>query len=103
MALSKQVRILLNQIYRKNFGYKRAGIWLSHFIQTNMIEHSLLEEKELTEKNQKLMETLDKMNKTYGKNTIKLGSEGKESFKMNRAHLSNRYTTDWDELLTVKA
>lgn len=54
-------------------------------------------------KHARLMEALDRVNKVYGRGSIVIAAQGTEPFRMNREHLSPRYTTDWRELLTVKA
>ena len=54
-------------------------------------------------KHARLMEALDRVNKVYGRGSIVIAAQGTEPFRMNREHLSPRYTTDWGELLTVKA
>ena len=100
--LVRQARTLLRRIYRKQYGYKRAGIWLSHFIQEKEYHNNLFDSLETDDRDKKLMSILDDVNKTFGRSTLKLGSEGLTPFKMNREHLSPRYTTDWEELLTVK-
>lgn len=49
------------------------------------------------------MEVMDQVNRHYGQRTLKTAAEGQKPFKMNREHVSRRYTTEWSELLTVKA
>ena len=48
------------------------------------------------------MKVLDTVNKSYGKGKVVVAAQGTEPFRMNREHLSPRYTTDWNELLVVK-
>lgn len=48
----------------------------------------------------KLMAVLDAINQRYGRQTLKLGSEGfKAPWKMKQNFKSPRYTTHWDELI----
>ena len=69
-------------------------------------EHETQEEEEviceLPHLDARLMETLDSVNKLHGKGTLIVAAQGTEPFHMNREHLSSRYTTNWDELLTIK-
>lgn len=53
-------------------------------------------------KQSRLMKVLDTVNKSCGRGTLVVASQGTEPFRMNREHLSPRYTTDWEELLVVK-
>ena len=55
------------------------------------------------EKHARLMKVLDAVNKSCGKGRLVVAAQGTEPFRMNREHLSPRYTTDWRELLVVKA
>ena len=55
------------------------------------------------EKHARLMAVLDSVNKVCGRGTLVVAAQGTEPFRMNREHLSPRYTTDWKELLVVKA
>jgi DNA polymerase V len=48
------------------------------------------------------MTTLDKLNRKFGKGTIKLASEGtKRSWVMRRDLKSPNYTTEWKDLPTT--
>lgn len=50
-----------------------------------------------------LMKTVDRINTAWGSNTVKYGTSGLEQpWRMRRAKLSPRYTTNWDEMLVVK-
>ena len=50
------------------------------------------------------MKILDKINSNYGKNTISFASNLSKQKKwiMHREYLSNEYTTNWEQLLTIK-
>lgn len=48
------------------------------------------------------MNALDDLNAHYGKHKVSIAAEGFEQFKMNRNHLSKKFTTDWDEIIKVK-
>ena len=49
------------------------------------------------------MKVLDTVNRECGRGKLVVAAQGTEPFRMNREHLSRRYTTDWRELLVVKA
>ena len=54
-------------------------------------------------RHEKLMEAVDRINLTWGSETIRSGASGYERlWRMKRASLSNRFTTSWDEVLTVR-
>ena len=98
----KSARKALYQIYCHGYGYKKAGVILSDITPASEIQRSLFSPVD-HDKQARLMETVDRMNRTFGKGKIIVAAQGTEPFRMNREHLSPRYTTDWEELLVVKA
>ncbi len=95
-------RAALRQIYRPGFGYKRAGVILSGIEAEAEMQASLFPPAD-REKQARLMEAFDRLNRTFGRGSIRTAAEGAEPFRMNRDHLSRRYTTDWNELPVVRA
>ena len=56
------------------------------------------------ERSAKLMGALDAINGRFGRGTLRPGAVSQSpKWGMRRGQLSPRYTTDWRELLTVKA
>ncbi len=55
------------------------------------------------ERQMRLMQALDAVNRTYGRGKVRTAAEGTQPFRMQSAYLSRRYTTEWDELLVVQA
>ena len=51
-----------------------------------------------------LMESLDTVNHRYGRGTVKFGIEGfgRGVWALKQDHKSPAYTTEWDEVATVK-
>lgn len=95
--------IALKTLYRKGYAYKKAGVILSEISPNTAVQKSLFEEPKDDTKKSRLMKTIDEINKLQGRNTLLLAAQGLEGIKMQREHLSQSYTTNWDELLTVKA
>ena len=102
MLFRSQARIALRRIFRPGYGYKKVGATLSHIVPAAEVQGSLFAPID-NEKHVRLMDALDRMNKLYGKGKIVVAAQGTEPFRMNREHLSPRYTTDWRELPVVKA
>jgi len=51
-----------------------------------------------------LMATLDRINETFGRGTVRLGAEGlQQAWAMKQDRRSPRYTTRWDEVPVVHA
>ncbi|MBQ1952039.1 MAG: Y-family DNA polymerase [Alistipes sp.] len=102
LALVKAGRELLRAIYRTGYGYKKAGILLGDFEQRGTQQQALFDAP-ADPRHERLMEVLDRVNRHYGHGALKTAAEGEKPFQMNREHVSRRYTTEWSELLTVKA
>lgn len=102
LELVRQARIALRQIFQPGYGYKKAGVLLAQITPASELQGSLFTPAE-HEKHARLMKVLDAVNKSCGKGRLVVAAQGTEPFRMNREHLSPRYTTDWRELLVVKA
>jgi len=94
-------KIELNKIYKKGFKYKKVGVLFSGLIPKD-IGPGLFYTKERFEQNNKLMETVDKINLQWGKDTVKFLSSGiNKKWQMRRTKLSKSFTTKWDEIPVV--
>lgn len=101
--LVKYALYLLKRIYRKGYRYKKAGVALMNLIPAGQTQQNLFVKFDHT-RHERLMEAVDRINLTWGSETIRSGASGYERpWRMKRANLSNRFTTSWDEILTVRA
>lgn len=98
---------LLKQIYRPNYSYQKAGIALGQIKPIdNNIQHDLFTQAGLIENNseqqRKLMESIDEINLRFP-NKLSISTSGmKAKWQHQPEYISQRYTTHWDELATVK-
>jgi DNA polymerase V len=93
---------LLERIYKPGFVYHKAGIFLTDIVPEDGTQQSLMVSAD-TERQLRLMEAVDQINRKHGRHTIRPLSMGYEhGWQMKRERLSKRYTTRWDELLTVR-
>ena len=92
-------RRLLNQSYRRDFLYKRTGVYVGEVVPKDAVTKDLFEEPE-TEQQQIICELMDSINTRYGKNTLCFAASklGKDTWEMSRARLSPGYTTCWKDL-----
>jgi DNA polymerase V len=91
-------------IYKSGYKYKKAGVLLEGIQPNNQIQLTLFHSFNRAKKQQinVLMKTIDLINKRWGRDSLKLATEGtKQAWKMQRARLSQRYTTNWNELLEI--
>ena len=94
---------LLEELFLPGFEFKKAGVMLADIIPEKDVPLSFMEVNYLDDKRKKLMETVDKLNRIYGQETLFYASNGiKKDWKMRRAKLSPHYTTNWNDLPKVK-
>lgn len=92
----------LRKMYKDNIYYLKAGVMLSDLVPLEGQQLDIFGFTKPDDKAQTLMATLDKLNRKFGKGTIKLASEGtKRSWVMRRDLKSPNYTTDWKDLPTT--
>ena len=97
----KAAKFCLSRIYKQGYRYKKTGVMLTGLIPTS------LEQKQLFidynhHAGDHLMDIVDRINKSYGPDTLFLGAQGvTREWKMRCVLRSQRYTTEWDDLLTV--
>lgn len=94
----------LRKIYRPGFKYKKAGVLLEGIEPDSQMQLKLFHSFNCAKKEQTnvLMKTIDNINKKWGRDTLRLATEGiRKPWKMKRTRLSKRYTTNWNELLEI--
>ena len=93
----------LKKIYKDKIKYKKAGIMLSGIIPGIDAKTSLFFDPYSESKDESLMKVMDKINTIYGRDMIYPLSNGiKHSWGMRQLRKSQRYTTKFEELLTIK-
>jgi DNA polymerase V len=101
MELVRMASRLTERIYREGQEFKKAGVILTGLLPQGQVQGNLFEQPQ-NERSQKLMEVMDNINAKFGRHTLKLASAGvKQSWFTKSDRRSPRYTTCWNELLTV--
>ena len=91
----------LTSIFKEGIKYKRAGVIVTGLVQTNNHQLDLFQHE--NPKHKPLMHTIDTLNERYQTYKIKLGNQDlKRTWKMRQKRLSPRFTTNINEILTVK-
>lgn len=98
LELTKTAANILCSIFRPGYAYKWAGVILSDISPKKGVQRNLFDPADW-ERHDRLMEAMDRINATYGRHKLITGSEGFEPFKMNRKHLSQQFTTDWNQII----
>lgn len=92
----------LEQIYRREYLYKKAGVMLTGIEDIDTPQQDFLTPRNISEKDKKLMQSFDSINRKLGKKTVFFGTQtsGVKHY-IKREFKSSSYTTSWDALLTV--
>lgn len=89
------------QIFKKGIKYKRAGVIVTGLVPTDNHQLNLFQHE--NPKHKALMQRIDLLNKKYETSKIKLGNQDlKRTWKMRQEHLSQKYTTNINEIITAK-
>ncbi len=89
----------LRVIYKDGFAYKKAGVWLNELIEDSAYQSELFSPED-TPATQKLMATLDTLNKRFGQRTIQAATCGiQPKWTMRSEQRSPDYTTRWEDVL----
>jgi DNA polymerase V len=74
----------LNAVYKKGFGYKKAGVLLAALANKSTRQYDLFSESPSTVRSQKLMASLDAINKRFGTGNSGLALLGSSSTGVSR-------------------
>jgi DNA polymerase V len=105
--LIKPALACLDKLFRPGLEYKKAGIMVTDLSPAGEVPFDLFADRQETTmgrtKKQTIMEKMDQTNKKFGINTLRLGTLGfDQNWKIQSNMRSGRYTTVWDELLSVE-
>lgn len=90
----------LKHIFREHKNYKRAGVTLMDFVDSNEYQPDLFLNS--NPKHKDLMKAVDRLNNKYGKQLIRLGNQDARIHKMRQERLSQAFTTDINQIIKVK-
>ena len=103
----------LKHLYRPGYRYAKAGVMLLDLQPATVGQQELDlggDDIDREARNHRLMAAMDAIQERYGRESIQLGSAttpihraGFSAWKMKQERRSARYTTNWDEFLTVQS
>lgn len=92
----------LDIIYSTGYKFLKAGVIVMEIIPEDQIQKGLFDTVD-RERNKIVMNTMDKVNKVFGRDVVRFAVQGYEKkWKLKAAYISRRYTTNIYELLTIK-
>ncbi|WP_193085254.1 Y-family DNA polymerase [Halomonas sp. 3F2F] len=96
----------LRQLWRKGYAYHKAGVMLLDLSPKANRQLTLTETPQTEEeakRSERLMATVDKLNRELGRGTIQLGlPRTGNAWTLRSEHRTPRYTTRWEELPAVR-
>ena len=101
--LIKHARSGLDEIYREGYLYKKAGVIFRDLAADNCTQTTLFSGNS-TERPSQVMETLDRINREFGRDTLRYAATGNtrnRKWKTAFQWRSPSYTTDWNQLPRV--
>ena len=106
IAIIRAADQVLTAIFKAGYEYKKAGVIVGGISSATVTASPLSlfpdEEAELTiDRQQKLMQVMDKINRQYGNGTIHTAAENSEAWKPQQTRRSPHYTTAWGEIMEV--
>jgi DNA polymerase V len=91
----------LERIFVKGYGYKKAGVIVGDFTPEDNQQLNLFDNRNV--KHIAVMKAVDKINQSFGQQKVRLAAQDLgRVWKMNQERLSPRYTTNLNEIITVK-
>ena len=93
----------LAAIFRQGFRYKKTGVMLTLLSDKTARQTTLFDDPVAREKSERLMATMDAINREFGRGMVRSGASGVvQRWAMRAENRSPRYTTRWDELPFVQ-
>ncbi len=92
----------LSRIFNPNYTYKRAGVVFYDLVSESHAQSDLFSCRKKDEKGKKLMKILDQINHRYDQKALFFAAEknGKK-IKSRQENISSKFTTSWNEILTI--
>ncbi len=93
----------LDEIYKEGYFYKKATIMLLGIVPQAQIQFNLFQDNEHIDKTYKINKAVSRINYEFGGEFIKYAATGmNQNWRMKKEKCSKRFTTKWEELLTIK-
>lgn len=100
--ISKYALICLKELFAPAYNYKKAGVIVDGLQSETAFQGNMFDATD-RKKQQKLLAAIDKLNKEFGRDKVKLAVQGDgKNWKLRQEKLSGRYTTRWNEIIEVK-
>lgn len=103
LVLLRQAQALLKSFWQTGVPYKKAGVVLGMFSDATVVQPDLFASTQTQTDTSALLETIDELNQRFGSGTIETGRQVRtQAWRPQRNKLSPHYTTNWQQIATVK-
>ncbi len=100
-AIVKYAQEALGLLFKEGYQYKKAGVIVMNLTPQDQKQFSLFSEE--NPKHLPVMKVMDRLNRNYGSNKVKLGAQSLgRQWVMKQEKLSPRYSTNINEVITVR-
>ena len=101
LSITKAAVEAVKTMFKTGIKYKRAGVIVTGLVPTDNHQLNLFLHE--NPKHRPLMSAIDRLNKKYKMDTIKLANQDlQRTCKMKQERLSPKYTTKINDIITVK-
>ena len=100
LELTSAATSLLNMIFHCDYEYKKCGVILSKISPKSGQTVSLFDNGAF-EKNSKLNDAINNVNKLFGKETLVSARKGFGDIPIRKDNISPQYTTRWEDIIVV--
>ena len=102
-VLIRYAHQILEKIYKDGYAYKKTGVFLSGIIPDDQMQRDMFVEESDPIREKKLFRVVDAINCQFGSDTIQYASSGmSKPWRMKQVYRSPRFTTRWNEILSVR-
>jgi len=100
--LTKAALLALSMIFREGFNYMKCGVTVMDLVPAGEVQAGLFDRQD-REKDQRVMQAMDKVNRAFGQDFVRFAVQGYEKrYKLRQANLSGRYTTRIEEIVIIR-
>ena len=103
LTISNTAIDMLKKLHKgnENIKFKKAGVVVTELIDENRKQLQLFDEE--NPKHLALMKAMDHLNKKIGDTKVKMATQNLSlTWNMNQNHLSQKYTTNFKDILEIK-
>jgi DNA polymerase V len=100
--LTKAALSALTMIFREGFNYMKCGVTVMDLVPATEVQGGIFDRQD-RKKDGRVMQVMDKVNRAFGQDFVRFAVQGYEKrYKLRQAHLSARYTTRIEEIITIQ-